>query len=101
MPVASQYSDKGLCRVAVTLVSGPKSPMSSGGTRYREEATFGMQMGAVCSFLPPRWPPQGSPTPNLRAASTEGGEWWPHAGLWHQAEASVSPTPQRNTRRIR
>lgn len=44
MPVASQNSDKGLCRVAVTLVSGPKSPMSSGGTRYREEAAFRMQM---------------------------------------------------------
>lgn len=88
MPVASQNSDKGLCRVAVTLVSGPKSPMSSGGTRYREEAAFRMQMVlyahshlTLASLIP---------TPNLRAAPTEGGEWWPHAGLWHQAEASSS-----------
>ena len=101
MPVASQNSDKGLCRLAVTLVSGPRSPMSSGGTRYREEARVRVQMVVVCSLLPPHRPPQAFPTPSLKAAPTEGGEWWPQAGLWRQAEASVFPTPQRTARRIR
>lgn len=47
MPVVSQSSVKGLCKAAVTLVRGPKSPMSSGGTRHREEATFRMQTQAA------------------------------------------------------
>lgn len=59
--MASQNNDKGLCRLAVTLVSGSRSPMSSGGTRYREEATVRVQMGAVCSLLPPHRPPQAFP----------------------------------------
>lgn len=66
MPVASQSSVKGLCKAAVTLVSGLKSPTSSGGTEHREKPHSGCKGRYAPSSTPHRLPPPRTPTPIRR-----------------------------------
>lgn len=108
-PVASQNSVKGLCRAAETLVTGSKSPVSSGGTRHRGETTLRLHMGAVCSFpVPQQSCPARRPTPGreslrnrsdkIRVAPAGGSDGCPQAGLWQQP--NLGPQFPRSLRRM-